>query len=167
MLKTNDTNLIPRLRALAVAGVLSTAVAAAPAFAQSTTPETTQPPAAAQPVPATGADEGAAPAAPSAEPTAPGATQAEPAPKGDQVTEMIGLPVFTSDGQRIGAVGKIEPASDGKVAAIHVRTGGFLGFGTKLVVIPAEQFEQAGETVKLALTADEVDKLPEAEPAKS
>ena len=166
MLKNNDTHPITRLRTLVAAGVLSAAVGATPALAQSTTPETTQPPAAAQPVPAPGAEEGTAPAAPSAEPAQPGA-QGEPAPKGDQVTEIIGLPVFTSDGKRIGAVGKVEPASDGKVAAIHVRTGGFLGFGTKLVVIPAEQFEQAGETVKLALTADEVDKLPEAEPAKS
>src|SRR5438876_1223973 len=49
---------------------------------------------------------------------------------------LIGLPVFSSDGNRLGIVDSIDGQPDGKVTAINIRTGGFLGFGTKLVAIP-------------------------------
>ena len=50
---------------------------------------------------------------------------------------------------------------DGKVKAIHLKTGGFLGFGGKLVAIPEGKFTKAGENVQLGMTSDEVSKLPE------
>jgi sporulation protein YlmC with PRC-barrel domain len=89
-------------------------------------------------------------------PTAPG-TQAATDPKKDA---MVGLPVFGSDGQKVGEVRDVKAATDGKVEAIHVKTGGLLGFGGKTVAIPAGKFNQSGQNVQLALTSDDVAKLP-------
>ena len=75
---------------------------------------------------------------------------------------LIGLPVFSSDGNKLGIVDSIDGQPDGKVTAINVRTGGFLGFGTKLVAIPEGKFTRKGDTIQLSLSADEVGKLPEA-----
>jgi hypothetical protein len=50
----------------------------------------------------------------------------------------------------------------GKVTAIGVKVGGFLGFGGHMVVIPDGKFNRVGNTVQINMTADEVHNLPEA-----
>jgi len=75
---------------------------------------------------------------------------------------MIGLAVFSSDGTKLGSVHGVVTMPDGKVTAIHIKTGGFLGFGGKLVVISEGKFTRAGENIQLGMTAEEVSKLPEA-----
>jgi sporulation protein YlmC with PRC-barrel domain len=42
---------------------------------------------------------------------------------------LIGLAVFSSDGNKVGMVDSIDAQPDGKITAIHIKTGGFLGFG--------------------------------------
>ena len=74
---------------------------------------------------------------------------------------MIGLAVFSSDGTKLGNVQNVVSAPDGKVTAIHIKSGGFLGFGGKLVSIPEGKFTRSGENVQLGMTAEEVSKLPE------
>lgn len=74
---------------------------------------------------------------------------------------LVGLAVFTSDGSRLGKVQSVAAGPDGKVTAIHVSTGGFLGFGGKMVAIPESKFTRAGDNVQLGMTAEEVSKLPE------
>ena len=54
----------------------------------------------------------------------------------------------------------IDGQPDGKVTAINIRTGSFLGFGTKLVAIPEGKFQRAGDIVQIGMTAEEVSKLP-------
>lgn len=74
---------------------------------------------------------------------------------------LVGLDVFSQNQNRVGSVEKVVPAGDGTVAAIHIRTGGFLGFGGRLVSISPERFSMRGPTiVQLQLTADEVARLP-------
>ena len=51
----------------------------------------------------------------------------------------------------------------GKVKAIHIETGGFLGIGGKLVAIPEGKYTRSGDNVQLGMTADAVSKLPEVE----
>jgi sporulation protein YlmC with PRC-barrel domain len=76
---------------------------------------------------------------------------------------MIGLAVFGADGQKIGEVKDVKAAADGKVEEIHVKTGGMLGFGGRTVAIPAGKFNKSGQNVQLALTSDDVSKLPRVE----
>lgn len=79
----------------------------------------------------------------------------------NKVNPLVGLAVFSSDGNKLGNVHSVNAEPDGKVKAIHIKTGGFLGFGAKLVAIPENKFTRAGENIQLGMTADEVSKLPE------
>jgi PRC-barrel domain len=110
-----------------------------------TKPETTIPPAQRQVAPPMSASEktAAAPAMPS-----------------------VGLAVLTSDGSKLGPVRGVKAGSDGKVSAIYLKTGGFLGLGGKVVAIPSGKFTRSGDTVQLSMSADEVSRLPEATEAK-
>ena len=73
---------------------------------------------------------------------------------------LVGLAVFGSDGQKVGEVKDVKAEPDGKVTEIHVKTGGFLGFGGKTVAIPAAKFNRSGQNVQLALTSADVAKMP-------
>jgi hypothetical protein len=70
------------------------------------------------------------------------------------------LAVFASDGTKVGTIDSVDGEPDGRITAINVRTGGFLGFGTKVVAVPEGQFERTGSSVHVALTAEELSKLP-------
>jgi hypothetical protein len=78
-----------------------------------------------------------------------------------KISPLVGLTVFSADGNKMGTVHSVSAGPDGKATAIRIKTGGFLGFGAKLVAIPEGRFTQSGSNIQLALTADEVSKLPE------
>jgi PRC-barrel domain protein len=145
------------LKRVALFGAV-TVLASAPlvsvgAQTQSPTPPSASPPAATQPVPAPIPQ-----ATPSTRPVVPGSGERNVV--APIKNPLIGLPVFSSDGYKLGIVDSIDGQPDGKVAAINIRTGGFLGFGTKLVAIPEGKFQIAGVFVQIDLTAEEVSKLP-------
>ena len=48
----------------------------------------------------------------------------------------------------------------GKIEEIHVKTGGILGFGGKVIVIPGGKIAKGGQTVQVAMTVEDVGKLP-------
>jgi hypothetical protein len=54
----------------------------------------------------------------------------------------------------------VRATPDGKVTAFRVNSGGFLGFGGRIVEIPEGKFTRRGDTVQLSVTAEEVSKLP-------
>ena len=58
---------------------------------------------------------------------------------------MVGLSVFSSDGSRVGDVRAVNVGPDGNVAALHIRTGGVLGFGARVVAIPEGRFARSGQ----------------------
>jgi hypothetical protein len=103
------------------------------------------------------ATEPARPSDPAMKPATPRTTE-QTAPK---VNPLVGLAVFSSDGSKLGNVHSVNAEPDGKVKAIHIKTGGFLGIGGKLVAIPEGKFTRSGENIQLGLTSDEVSKLPE------
>lgn len=74
--------------------------------------------------------------------------------------DMVGLSVFSSDGSRVGDVRAVNEGPDGNVASLRVRTGGFLGFGARIVAIPEGKFARSGQGVRLTFTAEEVGNLP-------
>ena len=73
--------------------------------------------------------------------------------------ELVGLKIFSSDGSLIGTVNCVS-RKDGKVVSIHPLVRGFLGIGQEPVAIPEGKFTKTGERIQLAMTADEVLKLP-------
>jgi PRC-barrel domain len=137
------------------AAAILAAVPALSALAQTQSPaapETGTPPA------ATKAD--AMPPAP--RPTTPSAVPETTMDKTHKGNVLVGLAVFSSDGSKLGAVRTVALGPDGNVTAIYLKTGSFLGFGGKIVAIPQGKFTRTADTIQVSMTADEVNKLPEA-----
>jgi hypothetical protein len=140
------------IRIIGIAGVVvAVPLVTAMAQTQPPPPSPASPPAATQPQPS------APPAAPQAT-TPTDKKAAAPAAIGD----LVGLNAKSSDGTNLGTVYGATMEPGGKVTAIGVKVGGFLGFGGHMVVIPDGKFNRVGDTVQINMTADEVHKLPEA-----
>lgn len=87
--------------------------------------------------------------------------------------DWVDAPVFSSDGERVGRVRQVRTASgttamtgaDSDVAAIVVRTGGFLGLGSREVEIDANQVrqetQQGDPRLVLDMTEDRFGELPD------
>lgn len=116
------------------------------------------------PVPPTEKPPAAAPeAGPGPSPQRPHAAPPSEAPAGH---DLVGLSVFSSDGSKVGDVRSVNTGPSGNIAALHVRTGGFLGFGGRIVAIPEGSFAKKGPDIRLTLTAEQVSSLPEVKNAK-
>lgn len=144
------------LRLLGAATFLS--VSALAAMAQSTT-EPSSPPAEKPPMakPDTTAPQTAPTPAPQTSPkvtTAPNAAH-----------PMVGKNTLSSEGNKVSDVRAVKTGPDGKVTAIQIKVGGFLGFGGKIVEVPDGKFTQKGDTIQLGYTSDELSKLPEVKDA--
>lgn len=144
------------LRMLGAATFLS--VSALAALAQSAPPAPSAPPAEKppmvkpEPTPVPQSAPTPAPDRPVTAPKSSAAPSAQP---------LLGLSAFSADGSKIGDVRAVKTAPDGKITAIHVKSGGFLGFGGRIVEVVEGKFTQRGENVQLGYTADELSKLPE------
>lgn len=73
---------------------------------------------------------------------------------------LVGAAVFGSDGKKVGEIKGVKSEPSGSIQEIHVKTGGFLGLGGKVVVIPGAKISKGGEAIQLALTTEEVSKMP-------
>jgi hypothetical protein len=80
----------------------------------------------------------------SAQPTQPPSSSAE--------TVLIGLPVYSSDGQKLGDVTDVSMADNQLVADF----GSFLGLGPTGVIIPGAMFVRNANRIEVKLTAAEV-----------
>lgn len=129
------------LKKLATVSALATVLSAAPALAQQTPGDEQQPPAATQLRPAM--------------PEQPQAGQ------GAAMGDLVGLEVYSSDGQRLGEVTKANQGADGKIESIHIDISTFLGLGSKTVEVRAEQFTETENGIELTLNAADADALPE------
>ena len=93
----------------------------------------------------------------------PAASPSDKAAQAPADGKLVGLPVYTSDGQRIGRVSAVAMGTDGSVKEIHAKVGGFFGFGATLVRIEPDKFEKAGRRVQLSLNAKQAEELPKVE----
>jgi hypothetical protein len=67
---------------------------------------------------------------------------------------LIGLPVYSSDGQRLGQVAEVG-SSRGR-PAVRAEMEESLGIGARSVIIIAEVFQQKNDRIELSMTAAEV-----------
>jgi hypothetical protein len=118
----------------------------------------------------------AAAEAPAADPAASEAPAAEaaaapeaPAPAAQSSTSLtasalrVGTAVFGADGAQIGEINRVTAESSGAVKEIYVTTGGKAGLNAEAVIVPADKITEAGDGVKLSLSAAEVKSLPVAD----
>ena len=77
-------------------------------------------------------------------PDQPSAQQVDP--------KLVGLPIYSSDGQRLGEVAEVG-LSAGQ-PAVRAEMGTFLGLGTASVIIDAKLFEKKPDRIEVAMTAE-------------
>jgi PRC-barrel domain len=75
---------------------------------------------------------------------------------------LTGQPVYTSDDKNLGQVVQVMRGPDGKVQAIQVQAGRFLGIGDKVITIDGDKFDRLPDRIKLRLSSEEVRSLPAA-----
>lgn len=74
--------------------------------------------------------------------------------------DVLGLPVWSSDGKELGKVSKANRDATGKLEQIHFNVGSFFGFGGKTVMSEVANFSQNKDRVELKLDAKAAKDLP-------
>ena len=82
------------------------------------------------------------------------AQQSQPPPVGQPEPILVGLPVFSSDGQRLGEVNSAATVA-GKTA-VRVEMGAFLGLGPSQVLVDSGVYVRKGDRIELNITAAQV-----------
>ena len=77
------------------------------------------------------------------------------------VASLRGMPVYSSDDKNLGQVVEITRDPDGKVQAIEIAVGRWLGIGDRTITISADEFERLGDRIKLRLGGEEIRAMPE------
>ncbi len=72
-------------------------------------------------------------------------------------TQLIGFPVYSSDGEQMGQVIQVATAN-GKLRAVRAEVGEFLGLGAATAVIDADIIERKADGLQVAMTAADVRK---------
>lgn len=81
--------------------------------------------------------------------------------------QIVGLPVFSADGMKIGQVVDVTLSTDRQIEQIRIVTGSPLGLCERTLAIPQQAFMLGADRIMLAnLSADDVQALPNA-PAES
>jgi hypothetical protein len=77
------------------------------------------------------------------------------------LTELRGMPVYSSDNRDLGQVVEIVRGPDGKIQSVQVQVGRFLGLGNRVVTINADAVEQLSDRIRVRMAGDQVRSLPE------
>jgi len=134
--------------------LLGTTLIAAPALAQTNPPagSTTAPPA-----DATAAPPAASTTAPASGAMSTGNWMTQEQPGQWRASKLEGLNVYNQNNEKIGDISELIVDSSGKVQAVVVGVGGFLGMGEHDVAIPFEQISLVNEPRAVATTATTTD----------
>src|SRR6476646_10828077 len=64
-----------------------------------------------------------------------------------RVSKMVGLSVYNDNNESIGSINDMLTEKDGKIKAVVIGVGGFLGVGEHLVAIPYEKVKFVNEPI--------------------
>jgi len=67
---------------------------------------------------------------------------------------LVGLPLYSSDGKKLGQVTEVVTAAGQR--AVRAEMGTFLGLGPTPILIPEEMVERKPDRVEIIMTASEV-----------
>lgn len=84
----------------------------------------------------------------------PCSAQQEAPPAEQSETGLVGLPVYSSDGEKLGEVMEVGTVAGQR--ALRAEIGAFLGMGPTPVLIPAAMFQHRTDRIEVAMTAAEV-----------
>jgi sporulation protein YlmC with PRC-barrel domain len=75
---------------------------------------------------------------------------------------LRGLRVLSSDNEEVGRVVEVVRDQDGRLQALKIDIGSFLGVGGRTISIDANAFEQLGDKIRLQLSGESVRAAPRA-----
>jgi sporulation protein YlmC with PRC-barrel domain len=80
---------------------------------------------------------------------------------GYRSTKIVGSSVVNDSGETVGTINDLIVTSNEKVPFAVLSVGGFLGMGTKYVVVPFNELQMQGNKITLpGATKDSLEKLP-------
>lgn len=79
----------------------------------------------------------------------------------EQRAILLGKPIWTSDGKQAGIISDVLTREDGKLEAVHITLGEFLGLGDRMVRVDAGLLVTDGAKLQVTLSAEELGMLPE------
>lgn len=84
---------------------------------------------------------------------------------GFAISQLIDEDIEGADGEDVGEVEDVLVDQEGRVAAVVIEVGGFLGIGEKKVAVPMSQVQVRGEKRELFLAAgrEDLERLPAVE----
>src|SRR5215831_15811089 len=91
---------------------------------------------------------------PFAAPLLANAQQKKVAPAQQSDAWLVGLPLYSSDGKKLGQVTEVVTAAGQR--AVRAEMGTFLGLGPTPILIPEEMVERKPDRVEIIMTASEV-----------
>jgi hypothetical protein len=91
---------------------------------------------------------------PFAAPLLANAQQKKVAPAQESDAWLVGLPLYSSDGEKLGQVTEVVTAAGQR--AVRAEMGTFLGLGPTPILIPEEMVERKPDRVEIIMTASEV-----------
>ena len=79
------------------------------------------------------------------------------APAQESDAWLVGLPLYSSDGKKLGQVTEVVTAAGQR--AVRAEMGTFLGLGPTPILIPEEMVERKPDRVEIIMTASEIKKF--------
>jgi len=73
-----------------------------------------------------------------------------------QQRSLAGLPIYSSDGVKVGEVSAVKTGLDGRPQMIQAEMGSLLGLGTNTVLITPDELEARPDGLQLRLRADQI-----------
>jgi hypothetical protein len=83
--------------------------------------------------------------------------QSESPPATQAETQLVGFPVYSSDGQQLGQVVQVAML-DGKLQGVRAELGQFLGVGAATALISADIVDRKADRLEVMMTAEDVRK---------
>ncbi len=75
--------------------------------------------------------------------------------------DLIGKRLYDSAGDEVATIQDVKMSPDGKIQAVEVDVGGFLGIGSKRVAVPADQVQVRGDHITAtSMTSSQIHNLP-------
>jgi hypothetical protein len=83
--------------------------------------------------------------------------QSEAPPTIEAEKQLVGFPVYSSDGQQLGQVVQVAML-DGKLRGVRAELGQFLGVGAATALISADIVDRKADRLEVMMTAEDVRK---------
>ena len=80
---------------------------------------------------------------------------------GVTIDQLEHMDIYGPNGEEIGDVDEVLVDASGQPVAISADVGGFLGLGDKDVVIGLDQVTKDGDNLKVSMTKEQIEALPE------